>query len=317
MKAIITKSYGSVDVLNIENIDLPSIQEDEILVQVKAASINPLDWRIRTGEMKIMTGKTPPRILGSDYAGIVNKVGKNIKKYKIGDEVFGLIDIVKVKEGTYAEYVKVKENDISIKPGNSSYEESASLPLVSLTSYQALLNVAKTKKESNVLINGCAGGVGSAAVQIAKALGHNTTGICSTANVDFAKTLGVDNVIDYKKENVLSKKEKYDVIFDTVGNLKFSKSKNILKTGGVYVTTAVTLPAMLFTPIANIFRAKKSKLVIVKPNSGNLSEIRKMVENKGLKGRISKVFSFNDIQKAHLMSQKGGFNGKLVLKDWK
>ena len=167
MKAIITKSYGSVDVLSIENVELPAIHEDEILVQVK------------------------------------------------------------VKEGTYAEYVKVKENDISIKPGNSSFEESASLPLVSLTSYQALVDIAKTKEGSSILINGCAGGVGSAAVQIAKALGNKTTGVCSTNNVGFAKTLGVVNAIDYKKENVLSKKEKYDVIFDTVGNLKFSKSKKI------------------------------------------------------------------------------------------
>ena len=316
MKAIITKNYGSVDVLSIENVDLPAIQEDEILIQVKAASINPLDWRIRTGEMKIMTGKTPPKILGSDYAGIVNKIGKNIKKYKIGDEVFGLIDIVKVKEGTYAEYVKVKENDLCIKPRNSSFEESASLPLVSLTSYQALVNVAKIKEGSNILINGCTGGVGSAAVQIAKAFGHKTTGVCSTNNIDFAKTLGVDSVIDYKKENVLSKKEKYDVIFDTVGNLKFSKSKKILKTRGVYITTAVTLSAMIFNPITNIFRSKKSKLVIVKPNSENLNEIKKMVEKENLKGIISKVFNFNDIQKAHILSQKGGVCGKLVLKNW-
>ena len=315
MKAIITKDYGSVDVLSIENIDLPIIQEDEILVQVKAASINPLDWRIRTGEMKIMTGKTPPRILGSDYAGVVNKVGKNIKKYKIGDEVFGLIDIVKVKEGTYAEYVKVKENDISIKPKNSSFEESASLPLVSLTSYQAFVNVAKAKKGSNVLINGCTGGVGSAAVQIAKALGYKTTGICSTNNVDYAKTLGADHVIDYKKENVLDSKKKYDIIFDTVGNLKFPLSRKILEAKGTYVTTAVTLPAMIFSPLGNMFRSKKFKLVIVKPNSDNLREIKQLVENGKLKGQVTKIFDFEQIKEAHEMSQNGGFSGKLVLKN--
>lgn len=314
MKAIITKAYGSVDVLSVENVDLPAIQEDEILVQVKAASINPLDWRIRTGEMKIITGKTPPRILGSDYAGVVNKVGKNIRKYKIGDEVFGLIDIVKVKEGTYAEYVKVKENDINIKPENSSFEETASLPLVSLTSYQALVNIAKAKKGNKVLVNGCSGGVGSSAVQIAKALGYETTGICSTKNVGFAKTLGADRVIDYKKENVLSKNEKYDIIFDTVGNLKFSLSKKILESKGTYVTTAVTVPAMIFSPLANMFRTKQFKLVIVKPDAENLTIIRQMVENKELKGQVSKVFNLDDVKEAHLMSQNGGYSGKLVLK---
>ena len=125
----------------------------------------------------------------------------------------------------------------------------------------------KLKKGYNVLINGCTGGVGSAAVQIAKALGCNTTGICSTQkNIEFAKTLGADNVIDYKNDNVLDKKVTYDVIFDAVGNLKFSESKNIIKAKGIYVTTAVTLPAMIFAPLANVFRSKKLKIVIVKPN---------------------------------------------------
>lgn len=314
MKAIITKAYGSVDVLSVENVDSPTIQEDEILVQVKAASINPLDWRIRSGEMKIMTGKTPPRILGSDYAGVVSKIGKNIHKYKVGDEVFGLLDIVKVKEGTYAEYVKVKENDINIKPSNSSFEEAASLPLVSLTSYQAFVNIAKAKKGNKVLINGCSGGVGSAAVQIAKALGYKTTGICSTKNVDFAKSLGADHIIDYKKENVLNRHEKYDVIFDTVGNLKFSLSKNILESKGTYVTTAVTVPAMIFSPLANIFRSKKYKLVVVKPNTEDLTRIKQMVEDKELKGQVSKIFNLQEVKEAQLMSQNGGFYGKLVLK---
>jgi len=314
MKAIITKAYGSVDVLSVENVDMPTIQEDEILVQVKASSVNPLDWRIRTGEMKIMTGKTPPRILGSDYAGVVSKVGQNIKKYKIGDEVFGFIDIVKVKEGTYAEYVKVKENDINIKPKNSNFEETASLPLVSLTSYQALVNIAKAKKGNKVLVNGCSGGVGSAAVQIAKALGYETTGICSTKNVEFSKSLGADRVIDYKKENVLSKGEKYDIIFDIVGNLKFSSSKKILESKGTYVTTAVTLPAMIFSPLTNMFRTKKFKLVIVKPDAGNLEIVKQMVENGKLKGQVSKVFNLDEVKEAHQMSQNGGFSGKLVIK---
>ena len=314
MKAIITKEYGSADVLNVENVDIPTIQDDEILIEIKAASVNPLDWRIRTGEMKIMTGKTPPRILGSDYSGVVSKIGKNINTYNEGDEVFGMIDIVKLKEGCYAEFVKLKENDICLKPNNCSFEEAASLPLVALTSYMALVDIAKVEKGSNVLINGCAGGVGSAAVQIAKALGCKTTGICSTKNIEFAKTLGADHIIDYKKENVLDKMDTYDVVFDTVGNLKFSKSKNILKSNGIYVTTAVTISAMMFTPITNLFRSKKFKLVVVKPDSNALSTIKQMAENEKLKGQVSKIFELEQIKEAHEMSQKGGFSGKLVLK---
>jgi len=314
MKAVITKEYGSVDVLSLESVDQPAINENEILVEVRAASVNPLDWRIRTGEMKIMTGKRPPKILGSDYSGVVSEIGKNITSYKKGDEVFGMIDIIKVKEGTYAEFVKVKENDICIKPNNSSFEEAASIPLVSLTAYIALSNIAKVKRGSSVLVNGCAGGVGSAAVQIAKALGCKTTGVCSTKNIDFARKIGADDVIDYKKDNVLGKTEVYDAIFDTVGNLAFSKSKRILKPGGIYVTTAVTLPAMIFTPITNVFRSKKFKLVMVKPDSNILSTIKQMVEDEKIKGQISKIFGIEQIKEAHEMSQNGGFSGKLVLK---
>ena len=314
MKAVITKEYGSVDVLKIVDVEKPIINDDEILVEVKSASINPLDWRIRTGEMKIMTGKIPPRILGSDYSGIVVEIGKNISSCKKGDEVFGMIDIIKKKEGTYAEFLKVRENDICLKPDNLNFEEAASLPLVALTTYKALVDIANVKKNSTVLINGCTGGVGSAAVQIAKALELNTTGICSTQNVGFAKEIGCDDVVDYKKDNVLEKDISYDVIFDTVGNLKFSESKKILKAGGIYVTTAATVSAMILSPVANMFRSKKLKIVIVAPDSNALSIIRDMAENKKVKAHIFKTFSIEQIKEAHEMSQKGGFRGKLALK---
>ena len=314
MKAVITKEYGSVDVLRVENVDKPVINENEILVEVRAASINPLDWRIRNGEMKMMTGKIPPKILGSDCSGIVSEVGKNVTSYKKGDEIFGMINALKVKEGTHAEFVKVKENDICIKPNNCSFEEAASLPLVSLTAYKSLVNIAKIKKGSTVLINGCTGGVGSAAIQISKALSCKVTGVCSAKNIDFAKKLGADNVIDYKKENILEKTDVYDSIFDTVGNLAFSKAKGILKPGGIYVTTAPTLPAIIFTPIANIFRSKKSKIVMVSPDSNTLNVIKKMVEDEKLKGQIFKTFNIEQIKEAHEMSQNGGFCGKLVLR---
>jgi len=314
MKAVITKEYGSIDVLSLESIEKPKINDDEILIEIRATSINPLDWRIRTGEMKIITGKIPPKILGSDYSGIVCEIGKNITCYKKGDEVFGMIDIIKTKQGTYAEFVKVKENDICIKPSIMSFEEAASIPLVSLTAYMALANIAKVKRGSNVLINGCTGGVGSAAVQIAKALGCKITGICSTKNIDFAKKNGADDVIDYKKDNIFEATEVFDTVFDTVGNLVFSKAKKILKYGGTYVTTAVTVPAIIFSPIANVFRSKKFKLVIVKPDANILSTIKQMVEDGEIKGQISKTFDLEQIKEAHMMSQTGGFSGKLVVK---
>jgi NADPH:quinone reductase-like Zn-dependent oxidoreductase len=314
MKAVITKEYGSVNVLNIEEVDKPTIADDEILVEVKAASINPIDWRIRTGEMKIMTGKTPPRILGADYAGVVVEVGKNIIGYKNGDDVFGVINNVKVSDGSYAEFIKVKTNEINLKPKNCNYEEAASLPMVTLTSYLALSNIANVKPGSKVLVNGCTGGVGSAAVQIAQALGCKVTGICSGKNIDFAKGLGVDNVIDYKQEDVFEKTDYYDTIFDTVGNLAFSKSAKILNSGGMYVTTNVTISGMLLTPIANLFRSKKYKLVIAGPDSSILESVKQLVESDKVKSNVSKVFKLEEIKEAHELSEKGGFSGKLIVK---
>lgn len=314
MKAAITTAYGSSDVLNVEEVAIPTIGSDEILVEVKAASINPLDWKIRSGELKMMTGKIAPKILGSDYSGIVTQIGADINNLKVGNEVFGMVNGMKVKEGSHAEFIRVKENDIWIKPKNIEFEEAAAIPLVALTAHKALIEIAQLTRDSHVLINGCAGGVGSVAVQIAKSLGSEVSGICSTNNLEFAKSLGADHVIDYKTENVLENPASYDVIFDTVGNLNYSKSKKILKPGGLYVTTAVTVPAMLFGTFLNLFRQKKAKLVMNSPNSKTLSEIKAMVEKNQVRGHVSKVFKLEDVREAHDLSERGGFNGKLVLK---
>ncbi|MBT3574466.1 MAG: NAD(P)-dependent alcohol dehydrogenase [Candidatus Marinimicrobia bacterium] len=314
MKAAITTAYGLSDVLNIEEVAIPTIASDEILVEVKAASINPLDWKIRSGELKMMTGKIAPKILGSDYSGIVSKIGTDINNVKIGNQVFGMVNGMKVKEGSHAEFIRVKENDIWLKPENIEFEEAAAIPLVALTAHKALIEIAQLSKGSYVLINGCTGGVGSVAVQIAKSLGSEVSGICSTNNLEFAKNLGADHVIDYKTENVLEKPISYDVILDTVGNLKYSQSKKILKPAGLYVTTAATIPAMLFGPLLNVFRQKKAKLVMNSPNSKTLSEIKSMVENNQIRGHVSKVFKLEDVREAHDLSERGGFTGKLVLK---
>ncbi len=314
MKAVITSGYGGVDVLSIEEVEKPIINDGEILVKVQASSINPLDWKIRRGEMKMLTGKTPPRILGTDYAGVVSQVGKNISDFKKGDEVFGMFDGLKNQEGTYAEFVKVTKEEIYHKPSNCSFEESASLALVSLTAYKALVEIAHITKEQHILINGCSGGVGNVAVQIAKSLGCKVTGICSTDSVEFVKGLGVDEVIDYKKEDVLNKESRYDVIFDCVGNLTFFGSKQLLVPKGIYVTTDVKPSSMLLSPLINLFSSKKFKLVIVKPNTQHLNIIKTMAENSQIKAQIAKVFNLEEIREAHTMAENGGFRGKLILR---
>ncbi|MCP4602336.1 MAG: NAD(P)-dependent alcohol dehydrogenase [Proteobacteria bacterium] len=312
MKAIVTKEYGTVDVLQLEDIEKPAIGSDELLVKMMSSSVNPLDWRLRSGEMSIMSGKTPPQVLGADFAGVVSEIGSSVTGFKKGDQVYGMVD--GMKGGAYAEYLKAKGTDIALKPGNISFEQAASLPLVSLTAYQALTRHAQVKRGDHVLINGCTGGVGSAGVQIATALGCTVTGVCSTKNVEFAKSLGASHVIDYKKANVLENENSYDVIFDTVGNHSFGEFQKTLKSGGVCVTTTPAMPAMFFAPILNLLRSKKSKTIVVSPNSQDLDAIGEMVREGTLKPQIAQVFPLAQIKDAHILSETGRVVGKIVIK---
>lgn len=201
MRAIVTTKYGSVEVLEEQEVEKPVTQHNDILIQVYAFSVNPVDWKVRRGDAKLLTGRKPPKILGADYAGMVIEVGKQITNYKMGDAVFGMVNAF--KGGTYAEFVKVKEEETCLKPENLSFEEAASLPVVAVTAYQSLVRQGQLKQGDHVLINGCSGGVGLSGVQIAKTLGCKVTGVCSTKNVEVAKKMGVDHVIDYTKEDIL------------------------------------------------------------------------------------------------------------------
>ena len=312
MKAILTKEYGNADVLKLAEIDKPIIGDGEVLIQVIITSVNPMEWKVRNGEMKMMTGKTPPEILGSDFSGIVSKIGSSITGFKKGDEVYGMTD--GLKGGAYAEYLKINEDMFAIKPGNLSFDEAASLPMVAQTAYQALVHKAQVKKGDHILINGCTGGVGSVAVQIAKALGCTVTGVCSTKNIEFAKSLGADHIIDYKKDDLLENENSYDSIFDTIGNHSFAEFKKTLKAGGVCVTTSPTIPAMLFGSVLNLFRSKKAKIIMVASSKQDLDAIRTMFQNAQIKPQIAHTFPIEEIKDAHNLSEKGRVVGKIVLK---
>jgi len=313
MKAIITKEYGDVEVLGLEEIDIPTISNTEILVHVKAVSINPLDYKVRNGELKMMTGKVPPRIIGSDFSGVISKVGNLIDKYKVGDEVFGLLNGMKNKEGSYAEYVKVEAININQKPINVSFEEATSFPMVASTAYNALVKVGNITKGSDILIHGSTGGVGSASLEVAKSIGANVSAVASSNNIAYAKELGATTVIDYKKEDVTKSSEKFDVIFDAAGVFSYDQAKGLLKPNGTYVTTNATMSAIMLSPIANLFRSKKFKIVMTQPNADTLGEIKILVEKGALKAHIHKIFTLETIKEAHSLSQKGGFRGKLIV----
>lgn len=236
MKAWVYERYGKPDeVLELRDVDVPTIGDDQVLVRVVTASVNPLDWHLMTGTPRfgrLSFGLTKPKrnIPGADVAGTVEAVGRGVKRLKPGDEVFG------ETAGTFAEYVAVSEKALALKPANVSFEEAAAVPVAGLTALQGLRDWGKMKAGQKVLINGASGGVGTFAVQIARALGAGeVTGVCSTRNVETAGELGADRVIDYTREDFTKTGERYDLVFDGPGNRSFRDLRDILAPGAVYV----------------------------------------------------------------------------------
>ncbi len=315
MKAIVTTRYGSAEVLELQEVNKPVIKDDEILIQVYAFSVNPVDCKVRKGDMKIITGRKPPRVLGADYAGVVSEIGEQITNYKVGDAIFGIVNAF--KGGTYAEFVKVKEQGICLKPENLSFEEAASLPVVALTAYQSLIHEGQLKQGDHVMINGCSGGVGITGVQIAKTLGCYVTGVCSAKNAELVKKMGVDKVIDYNKENILKEKETYDIFFDAVANKSFFNVKKTLKPNGIYVTTLPTFQAMVLAPFINVISPKKFKKIMVDSStksSKDLIVLKEMADSGKLVPVIDKIYPIEKIQEAQISSETGRVVGKIVVK---
>ena len=235
MKAIVYCEYGTAEVLKLELVEKPTPADGEVLVRVRAAAINPLDWHRIRGEpyiMRMENGLRKPEIirLGVDFAGTVEAVGKGVTRFKPGDEVFG------GRTGAFAEYVTVREDRALVpKPPNLTFEQAAAVPVAAITALQALRDGGKVQPGQKVLINGASGGVGTFAVQIAKALGADVTGVSSTRNVELVRSLGADRVVDYKKDDYSRSGELYDVIMDNVGNRSLADNRRVLKPEGKYV----------------------------------------------------------------------------------
>ena len=310
MKAVSIEKYGGPDVLQYEDHPTPQINDDELLIKVKASSVNPIDWKLRKGMIRFLPGQKLPKILGGDIAGIVEEVGKNILEFQNGDEIYGLISAA--KGGAYAEYAIAKPHQIAIKPRNISFQEAAAIPLAGLTAYQSLKRLGKLKVGDKILINGCSGGVGHFAVQIAKAMGADITGVCSTKNINLARKLGTDKVIDYTNENIFSENITYDIIFDAVANQSFLTVKKHLNINGRYVTTLPSI-GVFRDMLLGSFCSKKSKIIAVKSVSEDLRFLGELIKSKKLITIIDKIYELKDIKVAHIYSETGRVVGKLVI----
>jgi NADPH:quinone reductase-like Zn-dependent oxidoreductase len=307
MKAVVVHEYGGPEVLKYEDAPRPEPKENEILVRVIAAGVNPVDGSIRSGKYAKFFGAKPPFIPGYDVAGVVEKTGAKIDKYKPGDAVYAYIDLD--RGGGYAEYVVVKDEEVSRNPKSLSFVDAAAVPLAALTAWQALIDTAELSAGQTVLIHGGSGGVGSFAIQIAKARGARVIATASTPNQELLKQLGADVAIDYTKTKFEDVAKDVDVVLDSVGKDTLQRSYGVVKKGG-FIASLVARPDQAELDKHGIRGAPIS----VKPNANELAEITKLIDEKKIRPIVSLVLPLTEAVKAQEQAATGHTRGKIVLK---
>jgi len=313
MKAVYREVYGPPEVLELKEIEKPVPMDNEILMKVHAASVNRADSHGMRGTpfmARIILGglrKPKTKILGYDFAGQVESVGKDVTEFKQGDEVFGTNKVA----GGFAEYLCVLEDLMLIKPPNVSFEDAASVPGAGVTALQCLQKYGEMQSGEDVLINGASGGVGTLAVQIAKDKGATVTGVCSTSNLDMVRSLGADEVIDYTKENFTQSEQRYDLIVDVVAKSSFSDCKPILNSNGRYVTTEFS-PGLAIK--AKTARGDKKFLpMLASPEKDDLIYLKDLLESGKLKPVIDQRYSLDKVPDAIRYLEEGHVKGKLII----
>lgn len=321
MKAIVRHKYGASDVLELANLPKPSPAEDEVLIRVRVAGLNPFDWHVMRGTpwfLRLFTGlRKPKRIrLGLDVAGTVVGVGRKVTEFQLGDEVFGVAD------GALGDYVCGGVSGLVGKPGNVSSEESAAAPTAGLTALQALRDKGRVKPGDNVLINGAAGGVGTFAVQIARWMCAHVTGVCSSRNVEMVQSLGAERVIDYTREDFAARSERYDVIFDLVGNRPLKDFRRVLKADGVFIgcggggpetPASQLLMGMMKQAVAGWFTKQKLVGVLAKRSKADLEILRELLRNGVIRPVIDSRYSLVEVPEAIRHLEQGHAQGKVVI----
>src|SRR5215216_5619922 len=304
MKAIVQDKYGSPDVLELRAIDRPVVKDDDVLVRVRAAAVNIGDWHLLRGVpyvMRAVSGLRKPRraIPGLDIAGQVEAVGRNVKRFRVGDEVFGWC------RGAFAEYARAAENNLLPKPANVTFEQSAAVGDSAFTALAAVRDQGKVQRGHEVLINGASGGVGTFAVQIAKALGARVTGVCSTRNIDLVRSLGADQVIDYTREDFTQTGQRYDVMLDAVGSRSLSDCRRALTPRGTYVLVGVLNPGRWFGLARQLkvlalspFVRQKMRVFLVRHNREDLMALKELVEAGKLTPVMDRRYELSEVPMA-------------------
>ncbi|WP_026575437.1 NAD(P)-dependent alcohol dehydrogenase [Bacillus sp. UNC438CL73TsuS30] len=320
MKAIVYDQYGPPDVLKVTEVDKQIPKENEVLVKIHATSVNFGNLVLLTGEpflARFAFGLLKPKypIPGGDIAGRVEAVGKNVKQFQPGDDVFG--DLSGCGWGGFAEYAAIPEQAIALKPTNLSFEEAAAVPMAGVTALQAIRNKGKLQTGQKVLINGASGGVGTFAVQIAKAYGAEVTGVCSTKNLEILRSLGADHVIDYKKEDFTKSNHLYDLILGVNGSHPITAYKRVLTPNGIFVhvggSGAQMFQAMVLGPWISMLGKKKMSTFLQRANQQDLIYLKELLETGQVKPVLDRCYKFNEVHKAFRYFAEGHAQGKIVL----
>jgi NADPH:quinone reductase-like Zn-dependent oxidoreductase len=319
MEAVLYRHYGSPDVLMYEDTEKPTAGDDEVLIRVRAAAANPMDYHLMGGAylMRLMTGllKPKPTCPGADLAGEVEAVGRNVTRFRPGDPVFG------AARRAFAEYVCARENRLAAKPANLSFEQAAAVPVAGLTALQGLRDKGRLQAGQKVLINGAAGGVGTFAVQVAKAFGAVVTGVCSTRNLDLVRSLGADHVIDYTRDDFTRSGERYDLLFDCVGNRPLSACRRVMTPRGTFVAVGVRpggrwvgpLPYLLGLIVSSWFVSQHVVFFIAKIRTEDLVVLKELMEAKKVTPVIDRAYTLSEASQAIRYLKEGHARGKVVI----
>ena len=320
MKAAVYTRYGPPDVVEVKDVEEPVPKDNEVLIKVRVASVNPLDWKTMTGGpyiVRILLGLRKPKIkrTGVDLVGQVEAVGGNVTRFKPGDEVFGTC------RGAFAEYACTSESALVTKPDSVTFEQAASAPIAGLTALQGLRDKGQVQPGQRVLINGAAGGVGTFAVQIAKSFGADVTGVCSTKNVDMVRSIGADRVIDYTQEDFTKSRQTYDLFFDCVGNHSLSACRRVLKPKGIYIMVGAPNNARLIGLLARLigvlvlsrFVSQKLVTFLARLNKEDLTIVGELMATRKVTPVIDRRYRLSEVPEALRYMQGGHARGKVVI----
>jgi len=311
MKAIVYQKFGTADVLQIVEEQKPTIKADQVLVRVKAFSINPMDWKIRKGEMTLMSGSKFPKHTGTDFAGIIEEIGSSVSGLKKGDEVFGVVKNM-MKEGVSAEYVAVTASLIWKKPSIISFAQAASIPVVGTAAVTVLGKIGHINSQTSILVNGATGGFGMFLLQLLKQKGAHVTAVTRSKGIEFAKKWGANSVTDYAKEDVLSHETTYDIVIDLTGKMGYKNARQIMKPKAMFLNPTpkpIEIPLSLFK---NLFTSKKHIVILASPSTKYTDVLMSAVKN-GLDIEVNKVFPFTQYKEAYQYAEQGGYIGKVVI----